>query len=133
MLTLDIGRTLDNAKRCKPFLVVALLRTWFNGWTTSYRAHSNKTTCIFGCSAEAEDRLLHYAVCQPLWMAIYSSVEVSDEIALLRSLALRLDGDVASDLRCLAIAVDVYNNCKGKVRNNLKAQMADSTRRMTML
>ena len=64
---------------------------------------------------------------------IYSRVEVSDNISLLWSLALRSDDNVASDLRCLAIAVDVYNNSKGKSGTCVSAQVIDSIRRMTML
>lgn len=53
----DIQYTLHAAKSKGPFIVVGPLRTWFNGWTTSYRAHSHKTSCIFGC--DEQDRLLH--------------------------------------------------------------------------
>jgi hypothetical protein len=125
----DIAHTLDIAKRMKPSIVLALLRTWFNGWTTSYRAHSNKVSCIFGC--DAEDRLLHYIVCQPLWSTIYEKMKSKGEMSYARSLALEFN-DTVADVKSLAVACDVYHNLKYADGACARAQISDSSRRMTM-
>jgi len=48
-----------------------LLRTWANGWTTSWRINEvSALDCIFGCAGEQDD-LCHYLFCPVLWSAIW--------------------------------------------------------------
>ena len=66
-------------KSCKslpPSSMMALLRTWSNGWFTTHRTQAKnnggiKLPCIFGCDDE-EDSLHHYICCEPLWTLIIS-------------------------------------------------------------
>ena len=127
-LVLDIAAALDATKSYKPFFTLALLQTWFTGWTTSFRAHASKVSCIFGC--DAEDWLLHYVVCQPLWMTIYSERNISCDIPLSRALVLQGD---KIDLFNVAVTCDVYHNFKNQKSTNVLAQVRDSIRRTTML
>ena len=60
-----------------PSAKMALIRTWSNGWFTSYRTQAKTTggiklPCIFGCDHE-EDSLHHYLQCDPLWTIVVSS------------------------------------------------------------
>jgi len=49
-----------------------LLRTWANGWTTSYRMHETQLhKCFFGCTDQL-DRQQHYLSCPTLWGVINS-------------------------------------------------------------
>ena len=93
----------------------------------SFQAHASKVSCIFGC--DAEDRLLRYVVCQPLWMAIYSERNISCDISLSRAL---VQGD-KNDLFNVTVACDVYHNRKDLRSTNVLAQVRDSIRRTTML
>jgi len=48
-----------------------LLRTFSNGWTTSWRtSEASALDCIFGCAGEQDD-LCHYLFCPVLWSAIW--------------------------------------------------------------
>jgi len=50
-----------------------LLRTWANGWTTSYRMHESELlNCIFGCVGE-KDCLQYYLFRPALWLSIESA------------------------------------------------------------
>ena len=91
----DIIGTLGRVKGSKQFFVVALLRTWFDGWTTSYRAHSEKSSCILGTA----DRLLHYMECNTLWNDIYSLSGEADDICIAHSLALKHDDKDRRDVK----------------------------------
>ena len=56
--------------------MMALLRTWSNGWFTTHRTQAKrnggiKLPCIFGCGDE-EDSLHHYIHCDPLWTLVVS-------------------------------------------------------------
>ena len=56
--------------------MMALLRTWSNGWFTTHRTQAKnnggiKLPCIFGCDDE-EDSLHHYICCELLWTLIIS-------------------------------------------------------------
>ena len=128
----DIAHSLIAARGCKPFFVVALIRTWFNGWITSYRAHTSKKTCCFGCNAE--DRLLHYVRCEVLWKEIYclmgSDCIVSGHSSLALNSGASYEGCPAN-LFALAVAVDAYHNLKSAGR--VREQIRDSWRRSRML
>ena len=70
------GQLIESGKSLPPSSLMALLRTWSNGWFTTHRtqAKSNggtKLPCIFGCSDE-EDSLHHYIQCDPLWTLVIS-------------------------------------------------------------
>ncbi len=45
-----------------PRVAAAVLRTLWNGWTTSHRFQGSET-CVLRCSEWAQDKLEHYAVC----------------------------------------------------------------------
>ena len=57
------GRAMDTLKKLVPPRISAsVLRTIWNGWSTSrrFQAHSR---CVFRCSDSASDSLEHYALC----------------------------------------------------------------------
>ena len=61
-----------------PSSMMALLRTWSNGWFTTHRTQAKnnggiKLPCIFGCDDE-EDSLHHCLCCQPLWTLVISCI-----------------------------------------------------------
>lgn len=61
---------------CKlpPYIVFVLIRTWANGWTTSYRMHEPQLLpCVFGCPQQ-NDSLQHYLCCERLWRALKTAL-----------------------------------------------------------
>ena len=125
----------------KPFSMTALMNTWMNGWTTSFRTHYALKKCVFGC--DAQDRLSHYVECADLWNEIYRRCGFDCEISIFRSLALGRAGEDAvaaaarntptPDATCLAIALDTFNNVKAIQNANWRVQVKDSHRRTNMM
>ena len=135
-LVSDVTRTFKTIRKYKPFFVIGLVRTWFNGWITSYRVHTHKKNCIFGCLAE--DRLLHYVECVPMWTQIYNHLGVETTVSSYRALALSA-GTVGEsdpdDMVALGIAVDAYQNLKDFEKPSplqVERQLRDSWRRARM-
>ena len=70
------GQIMKSSKSLPPSSMMALLRTWSNGWFTTHRTQAKnnggiKLPCIFGCGDE-EDSLHHYICCEPLWTLVIS-------------------------------------------------------------
>ena len=82
-----IRETIEDTRHSKPVFMSAIMMTWLNGWTTSFRAHSHKRNCIFGCG-DANDRLLHYVDCPLLWKAIYKMMDDHGTITPTRTLCI---------------------------------------------
>jgi len=106
-----------NSAKMKPFFIIALITTWCNGWTTSYRTGSPKRSCIYGC--DAADSLLHYMACPVVWGSLRNVGGVpadTPEYTVLQNLGLDHGahglGTIPSKVFQLAIVTDVYNNLK---------------------
>ena len=66
---MDLGRLATLLLLLPHFVVVPVVKSWLNGWTTSRRLHEAvQLPCLFGCTAQ--DDLAHYISCLPLWKAI---------------------------------------------------------------
>jgi hypothetical protein len=67
-------------KRCQVAVVAKVLKTWCNGWATSYRyQESIKLPCLFGCT-NSRDHMSHYLQCTHLlWLWKFMIPEVNDD------------------------------------------------------
>ena len=61
--TINLVQCMEVIKRLRTADSVKVLKTWVNGWCTSYRMHEDsKLPCLLGCSA-MPDSLAHYVQC----------------------------------------------------------------------
>jgi len=87
-----------------------LLRSWSNGWTTSYRMNETQLhNCFFGCVGQP-DRQQHYLSCPTLWGVINSLVGGEPPACFLSHLCL-VDCSVLSAAR-LVFATLSYHTLK---------------------
>jgi hypothetical protein len=92
-------------------IVVSVLKTWTNVWTTTHRLHCREVfPCVFGCRASPDD-LRHYVHCFPLWQAVgrFSPFAIVDGDILSR---LALVDFSASDFNTLTAAFHLYNKAR---------------------
>ena len=62
-----LERCWGTLKKCRVADAVKVIKTWCNGWATSYRYHEGVLLpCLFGC-ADCKDELRHYFVCPHLF------------------------------------------------------------------
>ena len=119
----------------KPFFVTAMLHTWCNGWTTSQRTSSPKRACIYGCTER--DSLVHYMTCPVFWKLLREMEKHSDNLEnddLIGHLA--LVGDAKSNIFCIGVALDAYNNLKSMRSLQaaaIKEQVSASYKRLSAL
>ena len=66
-------------KQSKVATGIKVLKTWINGWATSYRFHEAKLLpCLFGCQ-DCKDNLEHYLMCPHVYaLTSYLTEGVSD-------------------------------------------------------
>jgi len=87
-----------------------LLRTWANGWTTSYRMHETELlNCIFGCVG-CLDTQQNYLICPALWGVINVIVDKCSFDGFLSHLSL-VNCSVLSAAR-LVVACLAYHSFK---------------------
>ena len=62
-----LDRCWGTLKKCRVADAVKVIKTWSNGWATSYRYHEGIVLpCLFGCSS-CIDQLEHYLQCPHLY------------------------------------------------------------------
>ena len=92
---------------------MSVIKSWANAWTTSGRMDEEVTLpCILGCEG-CEDALSHYICCDPLWTAVISSSNGSEEQLQLSPLArLCLESPTLDCARQLTVAFSTYHALK---------------------
>ena len=92
---------------------LALLKSYVGGWTTTCRMHEQKRlTCLFGCK-DAEDELLHYIYCAPLWLIASEAFGCSSSLSVDERLCF---ADVTPQtVHIHAVAFQVYHFLKSKL------------------
>ena len=85
-------------------VILTIVRSWANGWTTTHRMHEpHPLQCFFGCPG-CKDDLQHYLRCDRLWRALKSVLKrtatsisfplfaatISDKLAITRTTANRV-------------------------------------------
>ena len=64
--------------KVKPQVCMSVFKTYIGGWTTTHRMNEPvKLSCFFGCQ-EAQDEMLHYIWCTPLWLLVAEEFGCSD-------------------------------------------------------
>ena len=78
--TISLERCWDILKKNSASVVIRVLKSWCNGWATSYRYQEEpRLPCIFGCYG-CKDELAHYLQCPHLYaLCKYLHVEVDDD------------------------------------------------------
>jgi hypothetical protein len=74
----DAEMIVTQMKGSKPIIVLANLRTWTNGWTTSSRMHESMAqaeSCVVGCD-EKENKMSHYLMCPTLWRELIADLGI---------------------------------------------------------
>ena len=112
---LNAGRCIRALRRLKtmvsPRVSAAVLRTLWNGWTTSHR-YQGSGSCVFRCSGWAEDKLEHYAVCPCVRTLARNFLNLapaqSGSSPLGHFLTLGLCNGTASDVELVKHAVWIY-------------------------
>jgi hypothetical protein len=62
-----LDRCWGTLKKCRVADAVKVIKTWVNGWATSYRYHEGVLLpCLFGCT-DCKDELRHYFNCPHLF------------------------------------------------------------------
>ena len=119
--TIDVLFSMKNQ-----YLVFAVLRTWLNAWSTTYRKYNITESCRYGCPGP--DRLSHYLNCDvlhklladinPMQRANYTlqvGTHVPKDIIAEHFLALSFDEPkdskyIRDDIIRLATACEAYHN-----------------------
>ena len=104
-----------------PVMALALVRTWFNAWSTSFRMNGEDKTCIYGCH-EKPDKLLHYITCPVLINEVYHLLplirrdrQLPAEYMALQMLVIDPDPTrqhIVDNLIRLTTVVEAYHNSK---------------------
>ena len=101
------------SKSLGPRMMMILIKSWLNSWTTSTRMHEDETgECIFCCGGG--DALHHYLRCDHLWTLLISCAGLNVKW-LTKTPAQRL-GFVepnSTSLLLLVVAFKVYHGMKG--------------------
>ncbi len=93
-----------------PRVSAAVLRTMWNGWTTSHRFQGSGS-CVLRCSPWAKDKLEHYAVCPCLVKCAKKSLNlhpIGGGIQMGQFIALGLNEGTVSDETLVKRALGVY-------------------------
>ena len=93
-----------------PHCAMCVIKTWLNGWTTSYRMHEPfLRSCIFGC-VDQPDTTSHYVCsCEALWRFVSFATNFRCDNARSR---LALSNSSSRELLNLTVAFTVYHCAK---------------------
>jgi hypothetical protein len=97
-------------KSAPAHVVIMVLKTWSNSWSTSDRYHDGRIEhCCFGCFPEP-DSLAHYLVCDALWATVSSATHHRCPDDPLERLC--IDKPTSGNLRNLVVAYSTYHTMK---------------------